>query len=240
MLVLLFDAPQSPLYMPPSTKIVWPGYKRSALRGQPYDRVGHFFRSAEAAEWDLIDPGSLNIRFRLPVAAARLRGQRFQAVGRGIARGNIVCGDAIFAEFICQASHQPHHSRANRIRKNELRLRLTDGHRTDGDDATPAPLLHVRDNSARESHCAAQIQSERIVPFRASVVSRNSLAGGPACVRDANVDAVKYAMNVLYKSFNGEIVADVEGFGVRLNSEAMPNFGCHSLQSLEFRAQSAT
>ena len=150
-----------------------------------------------------------------PEAAARALANSFKPVGCGEPRADVVDQNSIFAELVGQALDQADHRRTHRIREHEIGDGLLGSDRGDGDDASPALALHVRDDFAREINCAEKVQLERALPFF-ECGGEKTLGGRAAGVGDADIDAAELSGHGGDETADGRGVGDVEGLSKNL------------------------
>ncbi len=103
--------------------------------------------------------------------------------------------------------------------------------RADGDDASPALLLHVRNDNTGKRDGTAKIQSEGIIPLLVGCLQEVSRRRA-ACIRDAHIDAAKNAMNFFGELVDSGTAAHVHRLSVRFNLETFANGRGHALERL--------
>ncbi len=197
-------------------------HEGSALGGKPNNSVGDVFRLSQAADRNLIDPGLLDLLFGLARCCGAAGGEFLQPVCRGISRSDVIGGDAILSELVCEATNQAHNSSADGVREHELGLRLAHSDGTDSDHPPPMPTLHVGNGGSREGDGTAQIQRKSVIPF---LIGRfqEFLGGRSACIRDANIKAPERIVDIRDELLDGGAMAYVEGLCVYLDGETIPD-----------------
>src|SRR5271156_854861 len=181
-----------------------------ALGSEKCDQRCELFRLREAAGGNLRG----HILNSLLAAYARVfRSQLyefFQAFGEREAGADIIHGDAVGAEFVCEGFGEPGYAGAQRIGEQEAVDGLLYGHGGNGQEASPMIALHARQDFAGKIDIAQQGQLDGCAPI-IEADFKKLFCRRAARVRDADVDAAVFLVHFCDESADGVRLGHVDG-----------------------------